>query len=199
MAPPDTTIVTWLPFYHDMGLMLGVFAPILGGYHAKIMTPVAFLERPARWVQALASNTHAFSASPNFAFELAGRKTSDEDLAGLDLGGVLSIISGSERVYPATLNRFVDRFARFNFGHHMMTPSYGMAEATVYVATRATGGHRRSATSTPRCWQRAPQRGVRPARAARCSVTAYRSLLWSGSSTPTPESSVQRARLARSG
>ncbi|HXL61631.1 MAG TPA: fatty-acid--AMP ligase, partial [Mycobacterium sp.] len=140
MAPPDTTIVTWLPFYHDMGLMLGVFAPILGGYHAKIMTPVAFLARPARWVQALASNTHAFSAGPNFAFELAGRKTSDEDLAGLDLGGVLSIISGSERVYPATLNRFVDRFARFNFGHHMMTPSYGMAEATVYVATRATGG-----------------------------------------------------------
>jgi fatty acid CoA ligase FadD21 len=140
MAPPDTTIVTWLPFYHDMGLMLGVFAPILGGYHAKIMTPVAFLQRPARWMQALASNTHAFSAAPNFAFELAGRKTSDEDLAGLDLGGVLSIISGSERVYPATLNRFVDRFARFNFGHHMNTPSYGMAEATVYVATRATGG-----------------------------------------------------------
>jgi fatty acid CoA ligase FadD21 len=140
MAPPDTTIVTWLPFYHDMGLMLGVFAPILGGYHAKIMTPVAFLQRPARWMQALASNTHAFSAAPNFAFELAGRKTSEEDMAGLDLGGVLSIISGSERVYPATLNRFVDRFARFNFAHHMNTPSYGMAEATVYVATRATGG-----------------------------------------------------------
>jgi fatty acid CoA ligase FadD21 len=140
MAPPDTTIVTWLPFYHDMGLMLGVIAPILGGYRAEIMTPVAFLQRPARWVQALASNTHAFSAAPNFAFELAARKTSDDDLAGLDLSGVLSIVSGSERVYPATLNRFVDRFARFNFGHQMMTPSYGMAEATVYVATRATGG-----------------------------------------------------------
>ena len=113
MAPPDPTLVSWLPFYHDMGLMLGVIAPILGGYRAEIMSPVAFLPRPARWVQALAANAHAFSAAPNFAFELAVRKTSDDDMAGLDLGGVLSIVSGSERVHPATLKRFVDRFARF--------------------------------------------------------------------------------------
>jgi fatty acid CoA ligase FadD21 len=140
VAPPDTTIVSWLPFYHDMGLMLAVIAPILGGYHAEIMSPMAFLQRPSRWVQALASNTHAYSAGPNFAFELAVRKTSDEDMAGLDLGGVLTLVSGAERVHPATLERFVDRFARFGFRHEMMTPSYGMAEATVYVSTAATGG-----------------------------------------------------------
>ena len=140
VAPPDTTIVSWLPFYHDMGLMLAVIAPILGGYHAEIMSPVAFLQRPARWVQALASNTHAYSAGPNFAFELAVRKTSDEEMAGLDLGGVLTLVSGAERVHPATLERFVDRFARFGFRDEMMTPSYGMAEATVYVSTAATGG-----------------------------------------------------------
>jgi fatty acid CoA ligase FadD21 len=140
VAPPDTTIVSWLPFYHDMGLMLAVIAPILGGYHAEIMSPVAFLQRPSRWVQALASNTHAYSAGPNFAFELAVRKTSDEEMAGLDLGGVLTLVSGAERVHPATLERFVDRFARFGFRHEMMTPSYGMAEATVYVSTAATGG-----------------------------------------------------------
>ncbi|MBV8180146.1 MAG: AMP-binding protein, partial [Mycobacterium sp.] len=136
-APSDITIVSWLPFYHDMGLVLGVCAPILGGYRGELTSPISFLERPARWVQSLASNPHAWSAAPNFAFDLAARKTTDSDLAGLDLGDVLGIISGAERVEPATLQRFVDRFAHFNFQDHMMRPSYGLAEATVFVAAGA--------------------------------------------------------------
>ncbi len=131
----DATIVSWLPLYHDMGLVLGVCAPILSGYPAELSSPVAFLERPARWVQALAKSPHAFSAAPNFAFDLAARKTSDDDLAGLDLGGVLGIINGAERVEPATLERFADRFAHFNFRDYMLRPSYGLAEATVFVAS----------------------------------------------------------------
>ena len=134
VAPPDLTIVSWLPFYHDMGLVLGVCAPILGGFRAELTSPVAFLEKPARWVRALAETPSAFSAAPNFAFDLAARKTTERDLAGLDLGGVLGIISGAERVEPATLERFVDRFAHFNFRDHMMRPCYGLAEATVFVA-----------------------------------------------------------------
>ncbi|GBE65033.1 putative fatty-acid--CoA ligase FadD [Mycobacterium sp. MFM001] len=134
-APSVATIVSWLPFYHDMGLVLGVCAPILGGYRGELTSPVSFLERPARWVQALARNPRAWSAAPNFAFDLAARKTADADLAGLDLGDVLGIISGAERVEPATLQRFVDRFAHFNFRDHMLRPSYGLAEATVFVAT----------------------------------------------------------------
>jgi fatty acid CoA ligase FadD21 len=133
-VPSDTTIVSWLPFYHDMGLVLGVCAPILGGFHAELTTPVGFLERPARWIRSLAENPHAFSSAPNFAFELAARKTTDSDLAGLELGGVLGIISGAERVEPTTLQRFVDRFAHFNFRDQMIRPSYGLAEATVFVA-----------------------------------------------------------------
>ncbi|OBG84048.1 acyl-CoA synthetase [Mycobacterium sp. E136] len=133
--PQDATLVSWLPFYHDMGLVLGVCAPILCGRRAALMSPVAFLERPARWMRALAENPHAWSSAPNFAFDLAARKTSDDDLAGLDLGGVVGIISGAERVEPATLHRFVDRFAHFNFRDHMMRPAYGLAEATVFVAT----------------------------------------------------------------
>ena len=86
-----------------MGLVLGVCAPILGGYRGELTSPIAFLERPARWVRSLAENPHAWSAAPNFAFDLAARKTTDSDLAGLDLGGVLGIISGAERVEPATL------------------------------------------------------------------------------------------------
>jgi fatty acid CoA ligase FadD21 len=132
-APASATMVSWLPFYHDMGLVLGVCAPILGGYHATLTSPVGFLERPARWVRALAENTNAWSSAPNFAFDLAARKTTDADLAGLDLGGVLGIISGAERVEPTTLQRFVDRFSHFNFKDHMMRPSYGLAEATVFV------------------------------------------------------------------
>jgi fatty acid CoA ligase FadD21 len=129
------TFVSWLPFYHDMGLVLGICAPILSGIPADLTSPIAFLEKPARWIRALAQNPHAFSAAPNFAFDLAARKTTDGDLAGLDLGGVLGIINGAERVEPATLERFADRFAHFNFRDHMLRPSYGLAEATVFVAS----------------------------------------------------------------
>ena len=83
-APSDGTIVSWLPFYHDMGLVLGVCAPILSGHRAELTSPVSFLERPARWVRSLAGNPHTWSAAPNFAFDLAARKTTDSDLAGLD-------------------------------------------------------------------------------------------------------------------
>jgi long-chain fatty acid adenylyltransferase FadD28 len=137
LPPPDTTIVSWLPFYHDMGLYLGICGPILTGIRAVLTSPVAFLQRPARWIQLLASNRHAYSAAPNFAFELAVRKTSDDDMAGLDLSDVIVIITGSERVHPATLRRFTQRFARFNLRDAVIRPSYGLAEATVYVATRA--------------------------------------------------------------
>jgi fatty acid CoA ligase FadD28 len=137
VPPPDTTIVSWLPFYHDMGLYLGICGPILTGLHAVLTSPVAFLQRPARWMQLVASNSKAYTAAPNFAFEIAAKKTSDDDMAGLDLSGVLVIATGSERVHPATLRRFTQRFARFNLREAVIRPSYGLAEATVYVATRA--------------------------------------------------------------
>jgi long-chain fatty acid adenylyltransferase FadD28 len=133
----DLTIVSWLPFYHDMGLMLGICKPVLGGFHSVLMSPVAFLQRPVRWMQLMASNSRAATAGPNFAFELAVRKTTDEDMAGLDLGDVLAILSGSERIHAATLRRFTQRFAKFNLDHTVLRPSYGLAEATVYVATSA--------------------------------------------------------------
>ncbi|MBU9763108.1 AMP-binding protein [Mycobacterium sp. TNTM28] len=139
VVPEGSTIVSWLPFYHDMGLYLGVCAPVLAGVPAVLMSPVAFLQRPARWMQMLAANGRTYTAAPNFAFELAVRKTSDEDMAGLDLSDVLAIITGSERVHPATLERFVNRFAPLNLGETVIRPSYGLAEATVYVATRASG------------------------------------------------------------
>lgn len=139
VPPLDMTFVSWLPFYHDMGLVLGVCAPTVLGLPAVLTSPVSFLQHPARWMQLLATNSHAFSAAPNFAFELAARKTSDDDMAGFDLGGVETILSGSERVNPATLKRFAERFARFKLSESVVRPSYGLAEATVYVATSNAG------------------------------------------------------------
>lgn len=139
VIPEGSTIVSWLPFYHDMGLYLGVCAPVLGGVPALLTSPVAFLQRPARWMRQLATNGRTYTAAPNFAFELSVRKVSDDDMAGLDLSDVLVIITGSERVHPATLERFAQRFARFNLGAKVIRPSYGLAEATVYAATRESG------------------------------------------------------------
>jgi fatty acid CoA ligase FadD28 len=139
LPPPDTTIVSWLPFYHDMGLLLGTCAPVILGLRTVLTSPVAFLQRPARWMQLMAGNTHVYTAGPNFALELAARKTTDDDMAGLDLSDVLALVTGSERVHPATLRRFTQRFARCNLRESVIRPSYGLAEATVFVATRAPG------------------------------------------------------------
>jgi long-chain fatty acid adenylyltransferase FadD28 len=139
VAPPGSTVVSWLPFYHDMGFVVGTILPILTGMPAVLTSPMGFLQRPARWMQLMASNTLAFSAAPNFAYDLASRKTKDEDLDGLDLGGIHSILNGSERVQPATLKRFIDRFAPFGLDPKVIRPSYGMAETTVFIATRKAG------------------------------------------------------------
>jgi long chain fatty acid CoA FadD26 len=137
--PPDLTLISWLPFYHDMGLLLGIFAPVSEGLHAVITSPIAFLQKPARWMQMLASHRATFSAAPNFAFELAARRTLDEDLAGMTLGEVGGIISGSERVNAATLRRFTNRFSGFGLPPAGVLPSYGLAEATLYVASTPPG------------------------------------------------------------
>src|SRR6478735_4783837 len=85
MAPAGTTVVLWLPFYHDMGLVIGIVYPILGGWHTVFTTPASFVNRPSRWVQLMASYPNVLTAGPNFAFELSAAKTTDEDMAGLDL------------------------------------------------------------------------------------------------------------------
>ncbi|MFV0495910.1 AMP-binding protein [Mycobacterium sp.] len=139
LAPPESTVVSWLPFYHDMGFILGLIFPVLTGIPAKLTSPIGFLQRPARWMQMLADNTLSFTAAPNFAFDLASRKTKDEDLEGRDLSGIHNILNGSERVQPVTLKRFTDRFARFGLDPAVIRPSYGMAETTVFVATRQAG------------------------------------------------------------
>ncbi len=139
VPPADMTVVSWLPLYRDMGLLIGVIMPILAGLNSLLSSPVGFLQRPARWMQLLARNGCTISAGPNFAYEVAVRKMSDDDVAGLDLGSVYTILNGSERVQPATIQRFTKRFAPFNFDPKAIRPSNGMAEATVYIASCKLG------------------------------------------------------------
>ena len=133
--PEETTVVSWLPFFHDLGLIMGVCSPLVTGRKAVLMSPLAFLLKPASWIQQMAKHPHCFSGAPNFAFELAARRTSDADMAGLDLSKVHVILSGAERVHASTVNRFVERFAKFGLKDRVVQPSYGLAEATLYVAT----------------------------------------------------------------
>jgi long-chain fatty acid adenylyltransferase FadD28 len=136
IAPRHTTVVSWLPFDHGMGLMLGICAPILGGFRAVLMSPASFLQRPVRWMQLLATNRGVLSAAPNFAYELVAETTSDNDMIGLDLRHVLGILDSSERIHAGSVARFTKRFARFNLPDAVIRPTYGLPEATAYVATR---------------------------------------------------------------
>jgi long-chain fatty acid adenylase/transferase FadD26 len=139
IPPQEATLVSWLPFYHDMGLMFGIFIPVRFGRHSVLMSPIAFLQKPARWLHLVASATKTVSPAPNFAYELTARRTSDDDIVGLDLGNVHTFISGAERVHPPTVRRFLERFSRFNLPDTALRAAYGLAEATVYVTTSNPG------------------------------------------------------------
>jgi long chain fatty acid CoA FadD26 len=134
-VPDETAVVSWLPFFHDLGLIMGVCSPLVTGCDAVLTSPLAFLAKPASWMQLMAQNPLCFSGAPNFAFELAARRTSDADMEGRDLSRVHGILSGAERVHHGTVKRFIDRFAKFGLTEKVIRPSYGLAEATLYVAS----------------------------------------------------------------
>lgn len=131
----EATTVSWLPLFHDMGLILGVAAPVIGRLQAVILDPVAFILKPARWLQAISGRANVMTAAPNFAFDYAVKRVREEDRAGLDLSGVIAWINGAEPVLPATVDRFNESFAPQGVTQFQVKPSYGLAEATVFVAT----------------------------------------------------------------
>ncbi|KAA1432156.1 AMP-binding protein [Mycolicibacter arupensis] len=137
--PPELNIVSWMPFYHDLGLLGTVIYPMVLGRHTVHMSPMAFLAKPARWMQELARQPVGFTGGPNFAYELAVRRTSDEDMAGLTLANVHTFCLGAERIHAATLRRFVDRFAKFDINPAALRPGYGLAEASVYLTSNTPG------------------------------------------------------------
>lgn len=130
MQPTDVG-VSWLPLYHDMGLIGTWLACMVQGIPLTLMSPLAFLARPERWLWAIHQQRATLSPAPNFAFELCVRKVSDEAIAGLDLSSWRCALNGSEPVSAATLDRFVARFARHGFRREALMPVYGLAECSV--------------------------------------------------------------------
>jgi acyl-CoA synthetase (AMP-forming)/AMP-acid ligase II len=129
-----TTAVGWLPLFHDMGLLLSIAAPVSQGFPSVLMDPMAFLERPARWIRLLGLYPGVLSAAPNFAYDYCAARYTSEDAEDLRLNGVRALINGSEPVRAATIRRFRDAFADLGLQPQSMCPSYGLAEATVFVA-----------------------------------------------------------------
>ncbi|MDT0306371.1 fatty acyl-AMP ligase [Streptomyces sp. DSM 44917] len=129
-----TTCVGWLPLFHDMGLVLSVAAPVSCGFPSVLMDPVAFLERPVRWLKLLGGYRGTVSAAPNFAFDYAASRVSAEEAADLRLDRVRTLINGSEPVRTGTIDRFLAAFGDTGLPPEAHCPSYGLAEATVFVS-----------------------------------------------------------------
>ena len=132
--------VSWLPVNHDMGLINGVLQPVFTGYPAYLMSPAAFLQRPARWLQAISRYGATHSGGPNFAYDLCTRRIGDEDRSALDLRTWRVAYNGSEPVRRSTLENFHRSFAPCGFRWDALRPAYGLAESTLLVTSGPTDG-----------------------------------------------------------
>ena len=129
----DSTVAGWLPLYHDMGLIGNVMQPLYIGAPVVLMSPLAFLEKPVRWLQAISDYRVHTSGAPNFAFDLCVQKISAEEKSRLDLSSWQVAFNGSEPIHAATLERFANAFAECGFKPEAFYPCYGLAEATLFV------------------------------------------------------------------
>jgi 1-acyl-sn-glycerol-3-phosphate acyltransferase len=127
-------VVSWLPLYHDMGLIGCWLGSLYYGAPALIISPVTFLADPARWLWAIDDHKATISAAPNFAFEFCLKSIDKERVSGLDLSSLRAVLNGAEPVSPITIKRFTERFAAFGFRPEMMAPVYGLAENAVGLA-----------------------------------------------------------------
>lgn len=144
-----STVVGWLPHYHDMGLIGNVLQPVFLGRPCRLMAPTTFLQRPLRWLQAIAASRHVTSGGPNFAFQHCVQAIPDRELEReprLDLAGWRLAFVGAEPVRPATMAAFVAKFAPFGLRAGALYPCYGLAEATLMLTGGEVGAGVRSVT-----------------------------------------------------
>jgi long chain fatty acid CoA FadD26 len=132
---PGSTVVSWLPLFHDMGLVVNICMPVVGGFPSVLMDPVAFLARPERWLRLIGSHPNVFAAAPNFAYDYCVAKVRPEAVADLRLDQVHALGNGAEPIRPRTLRAFAAAFAGTGLRPEALCPSYGLAEATVFVAS----------------------------------------------------------------
>ncbi|WP_157882434.1 type I polyketide synthase, partial [Streptomyces silvensis] len=132
-----SAMVSWLPPYHDMGLIGGILSPLYGGFPAHLMAPMSFVRRPLLWLRTLSETRASTSVAPDFGFEACVGRITDEERDGLDLSHWRLALNGAEPVRADTLDRFTERFAPCGFRRAALLPCYGLAEATLMV----TGVH----------------------------------------------------------
>jgi acyl-CoA synthetase (AMP-forming)/AMP-acid ligase II len=135
--PPS--FISWLPMFHDMGLISSVVEPIYAGYDAVLMPPVAFVHRPFSWLRAISNVGRANAAAPNFAYEMCARRSRPDQRAQLDLSGWTIALVGAEPVRARTMRLFAETFAPCGFRPETFFPSYGLAESTVMVSGGPVG------------------------------------------------------------
>lgn len=133
-AGPDDVFVSWLPLYHDMGLIGAWMGSLYHGIRLFVMPPQTFLARPSRWLRAIHAQRGTLSAAPNFAYEILATKVPDDELQGLDLASWRVAVNGAEPVHAASLARFAERFQPYGFDPRAMMPVYGLAESGVGLA-----------------------------------------------------------------
>lgn len=130
--------LSWLPTYHDMGLVGGVLKPLFYGRPSVLMSPMAFLQKPVRWLRGISKYQVTISGGPSFAYDLCTSRVTDDEIDELDLTTWEVAFNGAEPIRPATLEAFTERFARVGFRPEAFFPCYGMAETTLIV----TGGYK---------------------------------------------------------
>jgi 1-acyl-sn-glycerol-3-phosphate acyltransferase len=138
-ATSADVLLSWLPLYHDMGLIGAWLGPLYAGARCYIMSPLSFLAHPQSWLWACHRCRATISAAPNFAFELCLKQIDDADLVGLDLSSLRFVANGAEPVSIHTLRRFIERFSRYGFRSSAMAPVYGLAECAVALALPPPG------------------------------------------------------------
>jgi 1-acyl-sn-glycerol-3-phosphate acyltransferase len=131
---PGDVFVSWLPLYHDMGLIGAWMGSLVYGFKYPVMSPLTFLSRPDRWLWAIHRHGGTLSGGPNFCYELCLRRIEDAQVEGLDLSTWRFAFNGAEPVSPDTMEAFAQRFARHGFRRGAMAPVYGLAEATLGVS-----------------------------------------------------------------
>lgn len=142
---PESQFISWLPTYHDMGLIGGILQPLYGGFPCTLMSPASFLQRPYRWLKAISDYGGTTSGAPNFAYDLCVSKITPEQKATLDLSRWQVAFNGAEPIRHETLVRFQEAFADCGFQPEAFYPCYGMAETTLMVSG--------SMTSVPYPWK----------------------------------------------
>ncbi len=130
----ESSVISWTPYYHDMGLIGNILQPMYLGSFGVVMSPLAFLQRPIRWLRAITRYQGRTGGGPNFSYDLCVRKVKPEQLKELDLSSWKVAFNGAEPVQYSTIERFSEKFAPCGFRKEAFLPCYGLAEATLFVA-----------------------------------------------------------------